>query len=204
MAKPVTIPEFNTGGANRVAPSAGAKVTGYTLGQKPTSGVLNWLFAWLWSWIVWADDTIANDAVGFTGDQVLALSALGSSANNTNSGPVGQLGYWEWGVGASLVSRDIPLIQGDRIKSVTFARYGDGSADMDVGIGHMTAAGTYTLINPGAVVTTVTNPGAAWADTTIDVTDTTLAAGDCLSIYFDGNAVNLRVSNIRVTYSHPD
>lgn len=39
--KPLTIPVFNTSGANRSAPSSGLRASGWALNQTPTSGVFN-------------------------------------------------------------------------------------------------------------------------------------------------------------------
>ena len=55
MAKPSKLPEWNSGGSNRVEPSSGTKGTGYATGDRPTSGVLNWLLYFIYSWIVWLD-----------------------------------------------------------------------------------------------------------------------------------------------------
>jgi len=102
------------------------------------------------------------------------------------------------GIGA--VYLPIFLDEGERIKSVTFAVYGDGSADLSYDFFTVTAAGVQTSIGPAG---TVTNPPASWNDTTVDVTDTTVTSG--LSIYgaFTSNAANIRLGNIRVTYDRP-
>ncbi len=102
------------------------------------------------------------------------------------------------GIGA--VYLPIVLNEGERIKSVTFAVYGDGSADLSYDFYTVTAAGVQTSIGPAG---TVTNPPAAWADTTVDVTDTTVASGMSIYAAFLSNAANIRIGNIRVTYDRP-
>ncbi len=148
-----------------------------------------------------ANVTISGTGEYKHGDRVLAIHPFDGWPGSTAVSP-NNSGYAQWSLSGTL-SFGATLLQGDRIKSVTFARYGDGVADFDVGIAVITAAGASTLINPGAVNTLVSNPGAAWADTTIDVTDTTIAAGESLYMYFIGNATGLRLGSIRVTYDRP-
>ncbi|MBP9862676.1 MAG: hypothetical protein KBD62_32280 [Kofleriaceae bacterium] len=93
----------------------------------------------------------------------------------------------------------LPLRQGDRITSLTFARYGDAAADVTAEVQTLSSAGSITGIGGG----TVTNPAASWADSTFDLTDTTLAAGDAAFFIATGNAANLRIGTIRVTYERP-
>jgi hypothetical protein len=96
----------------------------------------------------------------------------------------------------------VKLTAGDRIKSFTFARYGDGAADLTaVEVWRFDKDGAVTDIT--AAATSVTNPIAAWNDTVVDITDTTLTAGDCVYIRFTANAANIRIGTIRVTYDRP-
>lgn len=50
MAAPSTVPAWNTGGANRTAPSGGEVVTGYTLSAPVSSSKLNYLLFWITQW----------------------------------------------------------------------------------------------------------------------------------------------------------
>lgn len=91
---------------------------------------------------------------------------------------------------------------GDRIKSITVARYGvGGTADVSF-IGVYKVSATQTLTSIGD--TTITNAAAAWTDTTIDLTDTVLASGEAFVLrILIGVDNQLYVGNIRVTYDHP-
>jgi hypothetical protein len=62
MAKPSQLPEWNSGGANRVDPTAPEKVLGWTLNQKPPSSTFNW---WMWTVYAWVQYL---DAGLFDGD----------------------------------------------------------------------------------------------------------------------------------------
>jgi hypothetical protein len=89
---------------------------------------------------------------------------------------------------------------GDRIKSVTLSRYGDGAADCTatVSVGDST---TMTTSSIGSAV--VTNAPASWATTTIDVTDTTMTDTTYIRLSLLASAANWRCGSIRVTYDRP-
>jgi hypothetical protein len=94
----------------------------------------------------------------------------------------------------------IPLITGDRIKHVVFPVFGNASADITAISVYVTSvAGVDTLIGSE----TVTNPAAAWVDIPVDVTDTTLAAGDTVTLVISISASGVAIGNVRVTYDHP-
>lgn len=132
------------------------------------------------------------------GDKVLNIPAV-LGTFDANWGPeAGGLTMASSGAGFLFVP--IPLLQGDRIKSVTFARRGDAAVDLtDITVSLITAAASTTAIGN----TSITNVANSWNDTTIDVTDSTLAAGETVTIYFQANAVGARIGNIRVTYDRP-
>lgn len=130
------------------------------------------------------------------GDRVLTLSPFG--ANIVSGWALNGSGY-VLSSAAGTFYMQVPLKQGDRIKSVTFARYGDGAADVTVDVQVLSSAGAITSTGGG----TVTNPAASWSDSTFDLTDTTLAAGDAAFFIATGNAANLRIGTIRVTYDRP-
>lgn len=121
----------------------------------------------------------------------------------TNAGSL----QWERGSGymvavggaAGLLEVPVPLSAGVRIKSLTVARYGDASANVTITALVYTAGAASTSIGS----TTVAAPAASWADTTIDLTDTTLATGECLTLTFNASAANIRIGNIRLTYDRP-
>lgn len=104
--------------------------------------------------------------------------------------------------GSAIMQFPIPLHKGDRIKSVTLARAGDGAVDLTIDVMKMTSSGTVASINvSGSIV--VTNPSASYADTVVDVTDTTVGAGDTFCLNVSANAANANVCSIRVTYDRP-
>lgn len=68
-AKPTNLAAWNSGGANNVEPSAGEKVTGWTVGQAPPSSYFNWWMRLIWQWIVYLDD-LATTAFTWTAAHV--------------------------------------------------------------------------------------------------------------------------------------
>lgn len=89
--------------------------------------------------------------------------------------------------------------EGERVKSITFARYGDAAANVTIDVYIVTAANSAGSIGG----TTLTAPAAAWGDTTIDITDTVIGSGECFYVRFNASAANIRIGNIRVTYDRP-
>lgn len=88
---------------------------------------------------------------------------------------------------------------GERVKSITFALFGDASADLGIDVKTFSAAGA--LASVGLV--TVSNQPAAWSDTTLDITDTTLTSTSAIFVRFDPSAAGLFIGDIRVTYDRP-
>ena len=101
--------------------------------------------------------------------------------------------------GAAIGFLILPFDVGERIKSVTVALFGDGAADVTIDVKTVTTAGVLASIG----TTTVNNQPAAWSDTTLDVTDTTVTASLALHIRFDVTATGLSIGNVRVTYDRP-
>lgn len=92
----------------------------------------------------------------------------------------------------------IPLKTGDQITAITAAFSGDGSVDGTFAVSKVSAAGTATSLGSA----NITNAGSI-ADTTVDLTDTTLASGEVLIIIITSNAANLLFNNIRVAFNRP-
>jgi hypothetical protein len=107
--------------------------------------------------------------------------------------------------GAAVIMRwAIPLHLGDRIKSLTFARIGNVSADiLAADVFKATSTGGFGTINTGGTTVTVPNVPASWADTTINVDDTELAAGEVLYLEIETDQSGIDIHNIRVTYDRP-
>jgi hypothetical protein len=84
MAKPVKLPQWNTDLSNQTEPSAGQKTTGWTFKQKAISAYFNWLFYWIYQWIVWLDAGVWTAvSLALTGD--LTAVNLVASANVTGA-----------------------------------------------------------------------------------------------------------------------
>lgn len=105
--------------------------------------------------------------------------------------------------GAATFYFAVPLRTGDRVKSLTFARFGNAAANITaVNLVRVSAsaAGTSTNIATGSVAT----PAAAWNDTTITVgSPAALVAGDAVYIEVICDAASIRVNNLRVVYDRP-
>jgi hypothetical protein len=116
------------------------------------------------------------------------------------------LGTWTYTLGglqssggAAAIGVPFEFDEGEQVTSATFAIFGNGSADVTLSVIHHTAAGVNTVIG----TTTVNNPAASWNDTTINITDTTLAAGDTIIVFYEANAAALIIGNTRITYNRP-
>lgn len=105
--------------------------------------------------------------------------------------------------GGGAVVYGIPLKEGDRLKSITFARFGDGIVDTTACyIYKTTAAGVGSDVSGGGI--TITNAAAAWTDSTVTVSaPAALAPGDSLALFVQVNAANFKIGNVRCTYDHP-
>ena len=104
------------------------------------------------------------------------------------------------GAGSLLVA--IPVDEGERLKSLVFGRIGDGAADItSVDVYTFSAGGTPTNIITGT--NSVTNPAASWADTTVDLTDTTIASGTSVWALITANAAGIGIGGLRFTYDRP-
>lgn len=155
-------------------------------------------------------NTIEND-VALGTDKHVTISGTGRYKHGSLVKTVGPFnayinsGTWTYDLGglrstslASLIL-GVEFQEGERVTSYTVALYGNGSADLDITVAHHTAAGTYTVIGSA----TVTNQAAAWSDTTINVTDTTIGAGDIIYVVLSASATGLLIGANRFTYDRP-
>lgn len=60
--QPAKIPTWNTGGTNRTEPTAGEKVTGWTLNDEPPATYFNWLQYYAGAWITWLNERVRKGA----------------------------------------------------------------------------------------------------------------------------------------------
>lgn len=126
-----------------------------------------------------------------------AASALMSNANYT----VGTGGNVT-STGAVVMFVPIPLRIGDRIKLVSFERFGDGAVDLNPVVLRI----DNRLVTPSSnvlVTTTVTNVAAAWTSTVLNPADTTIVTGDTLMLEITVSATGFILGAIFVTYDRP-
>ena len=98
--KPATLPTWNTGGANRSAPSGAQEIAGSATGDQLPSGWLNYWLYWIFSWLEYVRDaaftsTTGNGASGDTSHNSYAgLSGVhaGSGAGVQGTSVTGQGG----------------------------------------------------------------------------------------------------------------
>lgn len=141
--------------------------------------------------------TVSGTGAFKHGDVVLQLSPhLASLGTNISSAAVDYIE--SVGLGTALLG--VPLKVGDRIKSVTFGSSGNTSADVTVTVYKTNALGV-AVTSIGTV--TLTNPTSTPALTTIDVTDTTLAANEAIVVRFDPNAAGIIIGTVQATYDRP-
>lgn len=101
--------------------------------------------------------------------------------------------------GAAAVAWFTPAFDaGDRITTIAFELYGNGSTDITI-TAYVVAAGVATSIG----TTTVNDSATSWLQTNLNVTDTTLAAGESLVVRMDVNASGLRIGNADFSWDRP-
>ena len=93
--KPTTLPAWNTGGANRAAPSAGQEIAGFANGDQAPSSWFNYFLYWVFTWLQYLSDGAFTSS---TGDAASGTSTHTGSAGlrGTNAG-AGGMGVWGTG-----------------------------------------------------------------------------------------------------------
>lgn len=147
----------------------------------------------------------ASGNIGFTApDKVLALPGAAWQSNDSDVTYNHTFGTAVVSPGTATLVLPIPLHTGDRIKSITVAVLGNVAGDADINpfdVRVVTASGGTTEIG-----TTLLNnvTASTWVDITIDLTDTTLAAGETVSariLVSGGTGTALEIGNTRITYT---
>lgn len=216
MAKPTNLPRWANSGAALVEPSSGTKDVGHVVGARPPAQYENWRTELVYEWILWIDplltsagglSALVNQHITVSGtgrfkhgDMTRTVPAvLGNPISNHTlvSDPPQGCYYQSSAAGDLWVG--IPMLGGERIKSVTLITQGDSAADCTVVIDHVPATGAGTQI--GTV--TITNQAAPFAATVVDVTDTTMADGGSVMIRFSSNAANFAVKSVMATFDYP-
>lgn len=226
-SKPSVVPVWNTGANNRITPSAGKKILGDLPNERPPAQYRNWLHGLAGDWFQYLSDGVISGAWSFLdglsaaankhiavsgtgrfkhGDMVKNISPMlfSSGSGWADGGTVffGDSGYVK-STGAGHIVFPIPMVEGERIKSLVFARFGDATGPDFTALQVFKLGSNGTATDITAAATTDTDPAAAWADKTVDVTDTTCAAGDTFWFHAAANAALLRIGSIRVTYDRP-
>lgn len=220
----------DTVSANVTNPPSGSRDTGFVYGDPADEGVMNALLKQLYLWALYLNDgALTGDhtmsgTLGVTGlitatsgitaaagqhvtvsgtgdfkhgDRVLVIpGAAGVGANVTYSATNGGV----TSTAGTTIIFSVPLRQGDMVTSVTFSRSGDGAVDFTAIDFVISNTNSDTNVSLGS--TTVTDVGAL-ADTTINLTDTTIAADESAFMVFTVNAANAVIRNVRVTYNRP-
>lgn len=213
--KPTILPEWNTGGTNRTAPSPTRKLLGFLLGERPPSGYFNELFFRTYKWLEYLKDGAFSGNHSITGDLNVtgALTGTGilkhgDQIKTLNAFALERDGGWTIATnGLQSVADDvaygsIPFDVGDRVKSLKIALKGNAATDGDitVTVSKVATDGTVTSIGSGSS----NNQANAWADLTVDLTDTTIT--DSLAIII-GVASSIEggitVGSMRFTYDRP-
>ncbi len=99
------------------------------------------------------------------------------------------------------IAMPITCTEGDRIKSITIARFGSAGANTaTLRLLRISPAGTRTQIQ----TTTITNAPQSWADTTMTLsTPETVASGNSYYIFVNGAQSGYRLNCFRVTDDRP-
>jgi hypothetical protein len=225
--KPTILPEWNTDNVNRTPPSVAKKALGWILGERPAGGYFNWLAYYTYEWLLYlkegaleGDHSIDGD-LDITGD----LSADGSATvggdlhvtgDTTHGDKVLNLdfvnglktGTWQIDAitfalevvgGAGTITVTLPLHEGDRAKSCVVARYGNGVNDIQVTAYTIDAAGDQTILD----TETTAAPASSWADTTLDLGNTEIAAGVALRLRFSAGGADIAAGSVRLAYDRP-
>lgn len=131
------------------------------------------------------------------GDWTACISPM--SYNFTSNAAYSGTTYTVTTSGATVIYAGFQLTAGDRPKSFVLAHKGDGSADITVFVYVTSVSNSATQLGSVAI----TNPAASWSTTTIDLTDTTLSAGDYVSVSLTCSATGLELGGMQLVYSRP-
>lgn len=132
------------------------------------------------------------------GNRTLTLAAvIGALSSGTftvaTDGSVTSTASGAWNV-------PVPLLQGDRVQSVTLAGFGDGSVDIQIDVKYIGKTGGSST----KATTAITNAPASWNDTTATAgAPAALAAGEVCVITVTPNATGFAFNNLRVVYDRP-
>lgn len=138
----------------------------------------------------------------YGGDRVLCLHPF--AGQGVNWAPVTGSGYMVQSVTHDPFVIAVPLLEGDRPKSMQVLMYGNGTVDVTIEAYKFPASGVPTQLGIDGFI----NLAAAWTlSSVIDLTGATvgdpLVDGECVYISIDPNATGCRIGQILFTYDHP-
>lgn len=222
-------PEAET--PTKIEPSAPQKESGWRPGEPLPAQAQNWFWHLVWQWLSWLHEFFTIDGsdnltipAGLTlgedghvtvsgtgeykhGNRTLTLNAsdaaFEASANwaiDTESpAPIVLRSTGTAGGGDGSAHLSVPLHVGDRIKSISYSAKEATAETITVNVYKTTMTGAVTTIGTASAVALTSS----YVEYALDVTDTTLAAGDTIMISFDASDSGVRVAGVMVTYDHP-
>lgn len=227
MAKPVQVPTWATdtnystgafsGTPTKTEPSTPKKARGWDPGEKPGAQSLNWWKNLTGAWLDFLNPLFTSGG-GFTaatnehvtvsgtgefkhGDRTMVISALDMKPS-THGNHTYQITPVAINSTATITFVGaIVLDVGERLKTVTFAIKGDGVTNMRLEVYKTTSppSPADTKIGDSGVLT----PSATWTDSLVNVTDTTIAAGEAIGFFITCNGTGLSAGNVKCVYDHP-
>ena len=87
MAKPATIPRFATNVGVTNEPTEAKKDAGWIEGEKPPAQSMNWLFRWLYAWVLYLDSLTA-EALTWTAKITCTFGTIAVPAVELTSGGI--------------------------------------------------------------------------------------------------------------------
>lgn len=198
MSRPATTPEWasNLGAADIVEPTSGKKAKGWKKRERLVAQYLNWLFYWIYKWLLYIDDSGAKTMTvnAFTGGVV--------DANWARTRVTGLPGWVESTAGGIYsVSPGAFPTNGYILTTVQYQSWGNGVADFTVNVYRMD--GTATGPNPSPDTATITNETASWHSRSMTLaTPSALGTSDTYIVEFVANAAGIRINNVRFIYTH--
>lgn len=132
------------------------------------------------------------------GDRTFSLSAVGGQ--QISGTMTRDSGGTVTSTSSATIGWMLPIRVGDRVKSVTFAGFGDGAVDATVELFKVTTTGGTSTY----ATTTVTNAPSGWNDFTATAgSPTALPSTDSIFLRISCGAGTFAITNIRLVYDRP-
>ncbi len=148
MAKPTTVPGWNTDGSNRTNPGAGKRATGWAPGERPPANYFNWLLHWLGAWAEYLDagalegDHSIDGALDVTGG-VTSAGTIHADGDLTADGEITA------GSGRNVVvTGNGDFVHGDKVLTIPAMGTVTGSVAWNFGALYLAAAAAGTCLVP--------------------------------------------------------